>query len=235
MSFRKRTFKWLGSLTSLSLRWSKDSKAPRQSQQPGNGSATGDEDRDDGRAAGPLSPVSETTMDDMGAMRPRTTSYARSSDNYTHMGTLPRLLSRKKKKKDKGGASSSTKEKNSPPRAQNATVPLTCDPNVPLPADKPAISKETEKSEKEAKDTTHDEPSAPEAPTVNAVTPSEVTEGIDGVVSHPNPPTTQGTFKEPIRDEEEGEKTEKGSEAEKISDNVSSHTDSSDPQGEYVQ
>ncbi|XP_030209237.1 SH2 domain-containing protein 3C isoform X2 [Gadus morhua] len=235
MSFRKRTFKWLGSLTSLSLRWSKDSKAPRQSQQPGNGSATGDEDRDDGRAAGPLSPVSETTMDDMGAMRPRTTSYARSSDNYTHMGTLPRLLSRKKKKKDKGGASSSTKEKNSPPRAQNATVPLTCDPNVPPPADKPAISKETEKSEKEAKDTTHDEPSAPEAPTVNAVTPSEVTEGIDGVVSHPNPPTTQGTFKEPIRDEEEGEKTEKGSEAGKISDNVSSHTDSSDPQGEYVQ
>ena len=159
-------FKWLGSLTSLSLRWSKDSKAPRQSQQPGNGSATGDEDRDDGRAAGPLSPVSETTMDDMGAMRPRTTSYARSSD--------------KEQEKEANDMS--------PPSGQN---------------------------------TKQDEPLAPEAPQANAVTPTEVTESHDGVISCPSRPTTQGTFKDSTREGEEVERTEKGPEVEQITDHVS--------------
>ncbi|CAB1424020.1 unnamed protein product [Pleuronectes platessa] len=40
-------------------------------------------------------------------MRPRTASYVRSSESYTHMGTLPRLLWRKKGNKE--GSSSSKK------------------------------------------------------------------------------------------------------------------------------
>lgn len=43
-------------------------------------------------------------MDDLGAMRPRTASYVRSSENYTHMGTLPRLLMRRRDKNNKGKA-----------------------------------------------------------------------------------------------------------------------------------
>lgn len=39
----------------------------------------------------------------MGVMRPRTASYVRSSESYTHMGTLPRLL-RRKDRKSKGEA-----------------------------------------------------------------------------------------------------------------------------------
>ncbi|XP_059915544.1 aerolysin-like protein [Gadus macrocephalus] len=67
-SIPQRMFKWLGRLTCLFQRGSSSESAP------------GDEDRDAPRTAGTLSPVSEATMDDMGAMRPRTTSYARSSD-----------------------------------------------------------------------------------------------------------------------------------------------------------
>lgn len=51
-----------------------------------------------------LAPVPETTVDDMDAIRPRTASYVRSSESYSHMGTLPRLLMRKrdKSKSNKG-------------------------------------------------------------------------------------------------------------------------------------
>lgn len=51
-----------------------------------------------------LAPVAETTVDDMGAMRPRTASYVRSSESYTHMGTLPRLLMKRRDKSNKGKA-----------------------------------------------------------------------------------------------------------------------------------
>lgn len=67
-----------------------------------------------------MAPIVETTMDDMGAMRPRTASYVRSSENYTHMGTLPRLLM-KRKDKNKGGSSSvkKSKDKSSISRSQS--------------------------------------------------------------------------------------------------------------------
>lgn len=42
----------------------------------------------------------------MGAMRPRTASYVRSSENYTHMGTLPRLLMSRRSKTNKGKGTS---------------------------------------------------------------------------------------------------------------------------------
>ncbi|XP_054468448.1 SH2 domain-containing protein 3C isoform X2 [Anoplopoma fimbria] len=117
MSIRKLSFKWFGSLTNLSFRRSSDSKSsPSKS---GEGCVPGD-GTDCGAANAPLDPVVET-MDDMGAMRPRTASYVRSSESYTHMGTLPRLLRRRKDKSSKGGPSSSKKgkEKSSISRSQS--------------------------------------------------------------------------------------------------------------------
>ncbi|XP_064863644.1 SH2 domain-containing protein 3C-like isoform X3 [Oncorhynchus nerka] len=88
---RKLSFKWFGSLSNLSFRrGSSSDKSPSKS--------------DGGRALDVVSSpdAAETSVDDMDMTRPRTSSYARSSDNYTHMGTLPRLLLRKR---DKSGNS----------------------------------------------------------------------------------------------------------------------------------
>uniref|UniRef100_A0A3Q2QMV4 SH2 domain containing 3C n=1 Tax=Fundulus heteroclitus TaxID=8078 RepID=A0A3Q2QMV4_FUNHE len=54
-------------------------------------------------------------------MRPRTASYVRSSEDYTHVGTLPRLLMRKRDKSSKGIVSGSkkTKDKSSIGRSQS--------------------------------------------------------------------------------------------------------------------
>lgn len=86
-------FKWLGSLTNLSFR--RNSKS---------GAAAGNVPEDGSEASETMAPVVETTMDDIDAMRPRTASYVRSSENYSHMGTLPRLLMRKRDKSTKGKA-----------------------------------------------------------------------------------------------------------------------------------
>ncbi|XP_032426493.1 SH2 domain-containing protein 3C isoform X1 [Xiphophorus hellerii] len=114
MSFRKLSFKWFGSLTNISFRRSTDKSDSKASK-----SKTGD----DGEcaASAKLSPVVETTLDDLGAMRPRTASYIRSSEDYTHVGTLPRLLMRKRDKSSKAVSSSSkkTKEKSSINRSQS--------------------------------------------------------------------------------------------------------------------
>ncbi|XP_042364684.1 SH2 domain-containing protein 3C isoform X1 [Plectropomus leopardus] len=107
MSIRKLSFKWFGSLTNLSFRRSNeksDSKSSRSNSTAG--CVPGDS-----YGAPILTPVVETTVDDMDAMRPRTASYVRSSENYTHMGTLPRLLMKRKDKNNKGGPSSSKKAK----------------------------------------------------------------------------------------------------------------------------
>lgn len=84
-------FKWLGSLSNLSFR--RGSSSDKSPSKP-----------DGGRSLDVVSSpdVAETSVDDMDMTRPRTSSYARSSDNYTHMGTLPRLLLRKR---DKSGNS----------------------------------------------------------------------------------------------------------------------------------
>ncbi|XP_032426494.1 SH2 domain-containing protein 3C isoform X2 [Xiphophorus hellerii] len=113
MSFRKLSFKWFGSLTNISFRRSTDKSDSKASK-----SKTGD----DGEcaASAKLSPVVETTLDDLGAMRPRTASYIRSSEDYTHVGTLPRLLMRKRDKSSKVSSSSKkTKEKSSINRSQS--------------------------------------------------------------------------------------------------------------------
>ncbi|XP_041816234.1 SH2 domain-containing protein 3C isoform X2 [Chelmon rostratus] len=110
MSIRKLSFKWFGSLTNLSFRRSSeksDSKSPQLKPGAGAGGAPGD----DAVTTAILAPVVETTVDDMGAMRARTSSYVRSSENYTHMGTLPRLLMKRRDKSNKGGSSSNKKSK----------------------------------------------------------------------------------------------------------------------------
>lgn len=87
-------FKWFGSLTNLSFRRSSDKSDSKSKSADGGDSA-----------ASPskiLSPVGETTVDDLGAMRPRTASYVRSSESYTHVGTLPRLLMKRREKSHKG-------------------------------------------------------------------------------------------------------------------------------------
>lgn len=93
-------FKWFGSLTNLTFRRStekSDSKSSKSKSGAGVGCAQEDAD---GCTA--LTPVAETSVDDLGTMRPRTASYVRSSESYTHVGTLPRLLMRKKDKSSKG-------------------------------------------------------------------------------------------------------------------------------------
>ncbi|XP_068430582.1 SH2 domain-containing protein 3C [Clinocottus analis] len=113
MSIRKLSFKWFGSLTNLSFRRSTEKSESKSSQAkrgagdvPGNGPDCG------GAATPPqLDPIVETTVDDMDAMRPRTASYVRSSDSYTHLGTLPRLLRMRRDKSSKGGPSSNKKSK----------------------------------------------------------------------------------------------------------------------------
>ncbi|XP_014849362.1 PREDICTED: SH2 domain-containing protein 3C isoform X2 [Poecilia mexicana] len=114
MSLRKLGFKWFGSLTNISFRRSTDKSDSKASKSKAG---------DDGEcaASGKLSPVVETTLDDLGAMRPRTASYVRSSEDYTHVGTLPRLLMRKRDKSSKAISNSSkkTKDKSSVSRSQS--------------------------------------------------------------------------------------------------------------------
>ncbi|XP_041667134.1 SH2 domain-containing protein 3C isoform X2 [Cheilinus undulatus] len=110
MSLRKLGFKWFGSLTGLSFRRStekSDSKSSPSKSREGSGSVFGD-----GTDCAPLTTttlvaVVETTVDDMDAMRPRTSSYVRSSESYTHMGTLPRLLMKRRDKSNKGSSKKS--------------------------------------------------------------------------------------------------------------------------------
>ncbi|XP_029300245.1 SH2 domain-containing protein 3C isoform X2 [Cottoperca gobio] len=105
MSLRKFSFKWFGSLTNLSFRRSSE-KSDSKSSPPKSeaGCAPGDGTY--------LAPIVETTMDDIDGMRPRTASYVRSSESYTHMGTLPRLLMKRRDKSNKGDPSSNKKSKN---------------------------------------------------------------------------------------------------------------------------
>ncbi|XP_052423716.1 SH2 domain-containing protein 3C [Carassius gibelio] len=81
---RKLSFKWFGSLTSLRRK--------------------SDTQKDD---------VKEVSTDDMG-MHPRSPSYASSSENYTHMGTMPR-----NPKKDKSLKKSKSKDKNNLSQSQS--------------------------------------------------------------------------------------------------------------------
>ncbi|XP_062269442.1 SH2 domain-containing protein 3C isoform X1 [Platichthys flesus] len=103
MSMKKLKFKWFGSLTNLSFRRSTDKSDSKTSPSKSGSDSPGD----GGDLSKILAPLVETTVDDLGAMRPRTASYVRSSESYTHMGTLPRLLWRKKGNKE--GPSSSKK------------------------------------------------------------------------------------------------------------------------------
>uniref|UniRef100_A0A3P8WF21 SH2 domain containing 3C n=1 Tax=Cynoglossus semilaevis TaxID=244447 RepID=A0A3P8WF21_CYNSE len=109
MSIRKLSWKWFGSLANLSFRRSSEKSDSRDSPLKSGCVPGEDSDAAAGFSSSVLDPA-EITMDDLEATRPCTTSYVRSSENYTHMGTLPRLL-RKKKDKAKKEASSSKKTK----------------------------------------------------------------------------------------------------------------------------
>ncbi|KAJ7986902.1 hypothetical protein DPEC_G00333210 [Dallia pectoralis] len=93
-------FKWFGSITNLSFR--RGSSADKPDANSPSAKFVGGE-ASNVRSSPDAEP---TSVDDMDMSRPRTSSYARSSESYTHMGTLPRLLQRKK---DKSG--STVKEK----------------------------------------------------------------------------------------------------------------------------
>ncbi|CAI5666615.1 unnamed protein product [Oreochromis niloticus] len=113
MSLRKLGFKWFGSLTNLGFRRSTEKSPSKASKSKSEAGA------DDTDGCTVLTPVAEATVDDLGAMRPRTASYVRSSESYTHVGTLPRLLTRKKDKSAKGCPSSSKKAKDKINRSQS--------------------------------------------------------------------------------------------------------------------
>ncbi|KAG8010642.1 hypothetical protein GBF38_009782, partial [Nibea albiflora] len=119
--FPSQGFKWFGSLTNLSFRRNSEKSDSKTQQKSGAGAGSVPEDGTDCDAV--LDPVPETTVDDMDAIRPRTASYVRSSESYSHMGTLPRLLMRKrdKTKSSKGAPSSSknSKDKSSISRSQS--------------------------------------------------------------------------------------------------------------------
>lgn len=95
-------FKWFGSLTNLTFRRSTEKSEPK-SPSSKSGAEAGDAAGD---GAAVLGPVLEATVDDLEAIRPRTSSYVRSSESYTHMGTLPRLLMKRKDKSCKGRGAS---------------------------------------------------------------------------------------------------------------------------------
>ncbi|XP_061590275.1 LOW QUALITY PROTEIN: SH2 domain-containing protein 3C [Cololabis saira] len=110
MSLRKLSFKWFGSLTNLSFRRSSEKPDAKTSKsKSGLRSGSVPEVHSEGVITARLSPLSETTLDDLEGIRPRTASYVRSSEDYTHVGTLPRLLMRKKDKSTRGLSSSSKK------------------------------------------------------------------------------------------------------------------------------
>ncbi|KAK2819042.1 hypothetical protein Q5P01_024603 [Channa striata] len=131
MSIRKLSFKWFGSLTNLSFRRStekSDAKSSQLKSKAGAGSEAAD--ANDRGITKVMAPVAETTMDDIDAMRPRTASYVRSSESYTHVGTLPRLLMRKRDKSNKGGLSNSKKAKDNGSLNRNQT----CGPSKLTPS-----------------------------------------------------------------------------------------------------
>lgn len=97
-------FKWFGSLTNLSFRRSTEKSEKSSQSKSGAGAGSVSAHGIDCGTSNILTPVAETTVDDMDAMRPRTASYVRSSESYTHVGTLPRLLTRKRDKSNKGKA-----------------------------------------------------------------------------------------------------------------------------------
>ncbi|KAM6986377.1 uncharacterized protein FYW47_014152 [Aplochiton taeniatus] len=114
MSKLKLSFKWFGSFSNLTFRRSSDKPDSRP------GSSRSKDGRDPSPVEDPRGAPGETTMDDLGAMRPRTASYVRSSDDFSHVGTLPRLLTRKRDKSAKGPASQKkSKDKSRLSRSQS--------------------------------------------------------------------------------------------------------------------
>ncbi|XP_062333524.1 SH2 domain-containing protein 3C [Osmerus eperlanus] len=95
MSKKKLSFKWFESLSNLSFRRSSD-KSDAKSSHKHHGDPFPDTHPVEATTA-----AAETTVDDLSLMRPRTASYAQSSNNYTHIGTLPRLLRKRKEKSTK--------------------------------------------------------------------------------------------------------------------------------------
>ncbi|KAG5834556.1 hypothetical protein ANANG_G00262740 [Anguilla anguilla] len=109
---RKLSFKWFGSLSNLSFRRSSD-KGDSKSALKHHGSLS-------------EAPVEEKSADDMD-LCPHTASYARSSDMYTHMGTMPRPSLKKKEKSIRGSKKAKGKTELSRTQSQKQTGDYVCD------------------------------------------------------------------------------------------------------------
>ncbi|RVE65684.1 hypothetical protein OJAV_G00118980 [Oryzias javanicus] len=124
MSPLKLTLKWIGRWNSF---WRSNDKSPSKSSSgagaggfPGHGTEQGASER--------------MVQDDMEATRPRTASYVRSSEGYTHMCTLPRLLSKKKEKGDKGDSKKRREKSNNLTKSQKSSGDQMCPPSTPTGA-----------------------------------------------------------------------------------------------------
>lgn len=93
-------FKCFSGLTRLSFRRSSDKSDSRTSPSKLEGGVGCD-----AAATAAFPSVLEVVMDDIDGMRPRAGSYVRSSENYTHIGTLPRMFRKRKDKNSKGDIS----------------------------------------------------------------------------------------------------------------------------------
>ncbi|KAF6725903.1 SH2 domain-containing protein 3C [Oryzias melastigma] len=116
MSPLKLTLKWFGRFNSF---WRSSDKSPSKSSSgaggfPDHGSEHGASER--------------VVQDDMEATRPRTASYVRSSEGYTHMCTLPRLLGNKK---EKGDSKKSREKSNNQNKSQKSSGDQSCPPSTP--------------------------------------------------------------------------------------------------------
>ncbi|KAJ8339027.1 hypothetical protein SKAU_G00358130 [Synaphobranchus kaupii] len=108
----KLSFKWFGSLSNLSFRRSSD-KADSKSAPKHHGSLS-------------EASVGETSVDDMD-LCPHSANYGRSSDLYSHMGTIPRPSLKKKQKSMKGSKKAKGKAELHRTLSQKQTGDYVCD------------------------------------------------------------------------------------------------------------
>ncbi|XP_062291159.1 SH2 domain-containing protein 3C [Scomber scombrus] len=191
-------FKWLGSLTNLSFRRSTEKSDSKSSK-----SGAGAEYEDGSDATGTMAPIVETTMDDMDTMRPRTASYVRSSENYSHMGTLPRLLMKKRDKSTKGGPSSSKKSKDkrsiSRSQSQRPAGNKDCVPQrLTAVLSKVAEDKATVKADAGLKQDSLSEPKSQHEPASDITNPENTSSGPTSDREHVSPSSGSSTDKQDI-------------------------------------
>ncbi|XP_042251690.1 SH2 domain-containing protein 3C isoform X2 [Thunnus maccoyii] len=265
MSRRRLSFKWFGSLTNLSFRRSTEKSDSKSSK---SGSSAGNEPGDGGECGSVttvnMAPVAETTMDDMDAIRPRTASYVRSSENYTHVGTLPRLLMKRKDKNSKGGPSSvkKSKDKSGISRSQSQRPAGDKDrgpPKLAAGSSKVAGDEAVVKADAGLKQDSVTEPKTQQEPASDIISTENTTSGPTPACEDVSPSGGSSTDKqgitqagadlttddqpEPLKEvsspplsQENSQTPHEGEDkGNQNSDSISSHMEPADTQAEYVQ